>query len=167
MRYYDDQPNHRLNLAAIDGYFRDMSLNTPPITYSLQGYPGGGWDHPQFENIHLYYNQGTKKLKDNFDDLIKFDRAVPPTIDRQKWTASLTPTAYDFGIIKVGDYILGAPGSSSKRFYDQGLNPNVAPTLQIGRVTRKEKGIVYLDDVGLNVFTESGYDALYISRIKY
>jgi hypothetical protein len=66
----------------------------------------------------------------------------------------------------VGDYILGAPGSSSKRFYDQGLNPNVAPTLQIGRVTRKEKGIVYLDDVGLNVFTESGYDALYISRIK-
>ena len=166
LRYYDDQPNHRLNLAAIDGYFRDMSLNTPPITYSLQGYPGGGWDHPQFENIHLYYNQGTKKLKDNFDDLIKFDRAVPPKIDRQKWTATLTPTDYDFGNIKVGDYILGAPGSSSKRFYDQGLNPNVAPTLQIGRVTRKEKGIVYLDDVGLNVFTESGYDALYISRIK-
>lgn len=167
IRYYDNSPTHRLSLSGISGVFRDLTLNNPPLTYSFQGYPlATGWDYPKFDNVHLYYNSGVKTLKDTFEGITRFNRTVGAVINRTTWTGYLIPENDDYANIAVGDYILGAPGSSSKLFWDQGLNPNVCATIQIGRVTRMNVDTVFTDDVGVNCSSGTGYDNLYISKTK-
>jgi hypothetical protein len=157
-RYYDNSRTHRLNFSNFSGMFRDLILNNQPITIGLYGnvktYPT-----PSFDNVWGYYSG--KAVTNNADTLISIKPAAI-TIDRNKWMATITgvPNAV------IGDYILGSPTSTTRKYHDLVLNPNSCNTLQIGRVISVSGNTLTLDDVGLNVFQTSEYDAVYIDRLK-
>jgi hypothetical protein len=157
LRYYDGSRTHRLNLSNFRGMLRDMTLNNAPLTIGLYGmvkYPT-----PVFDNVYLYYS-GTM-LKTNADTLILSGISSQSLkVDRKKWTASLSSP----NKVNPGDYILGSPRSTTRKYFD---NPLIScNTIQIGRVVSVSGDRVELDDVGLNVVPGDSYDAIYISRLK-
>jgi hypothetical protein len=163
-RYYDNSRTHRLNLSGFTGKFRDLTLNNAPITVGLYGIPTNKWAAPAFDNVYLFY-QG-KILQPIYDTLIHdavYTRSL--TINRNDWTATMTGAGLD-KIVQVGDYILGSPTSTSRKYWDSELTPESCNTIQIGRVTGLTKDTLFLDDVGVNAYGGVGYDAFYISRVK-
>jgi hypothetical protein len=157
LRYYDNQPTHRMNFVNTGSVFRDMVLGTPPIVIGLYG--GSVYPQPQFCNVHLY--GAGKPLSLPYDTLIPLPRSYALIIDRNTWTGTIT------GIDALpGDYILGSPTSTSGKFFDAALNANACRTIQIGRVTSVSAGTVFLDDIGVNVSSGMGFDGIYILRMK-
>ena len=159
LRYYDGTSPHRLNLSYMTGRFSDMTLNNAPFTIGLYG--GTAYPTPSFCNIHLY-NQGTT-MAPVFDTLIPF-RAVAPTVDRVNWLATIVlPPGTN---AHISDYILGSPNSTGRRPYDTDINSGNIATLQIGCIYKLSGDTAFLNDVGVNVSTTTGYDAMYLDRVK-
>jgi hypothetical protein len=160
LRYYDNSQTHRLNLSNMNAMFRDLTLNNPPFIIGLYG--GSIYPTARFDNVHVYYSG--KTLESPFEAITKIPvRSV--TVDRSKWVA----TVFGPGIGKMasaGDYILGSPDNKSGRYYDAAINPNVCPTIQIGRITSIVADTLYLDDVGLNAHGDVGYDGFYVDKTK-
>jgi hypothetical protein len=157
LRYYNDSKTQRLNFSNMTGWFRDLSMNNQPIIRSLYG-DQQYWPLPYFDNVHNYYRGGL--VTNEPDSLIRI-RPASITVNRSNWTASITGVPG-----RVGDYILAAPTNVTGWHYDSAMNCARSPTLQIGRVIRVSGDTLYLDDVGLNVYQTSPYDAVYIDRIK-
>jgi hypothetical protein len=132
-------------------------LNTKPITVGLYG-AQVYWPLPFFDNVHNYYLGGL--VKNETDTLISV-RPKSIIINRAKLTATITGIS-----ALVGDYILGSPTNVTGWHYDSAMNHARSPTLQIGRVVAVRRDSLYLDDVGLNVFPGSPYDAIYLDRVK-
>jgi len=154
LRYYDNSYNHRLNLSNYGGAFRDMVINNPPITKGLYGIPTNHYKEPILDNVNYFYTSGSDSLRNipYITDLI---------VDRGSWTANCTcPGA------SIGDYILAAPTNTTGSYYDTYLLNAACPTIQIGRVNSVTGNHITLDDVGLNAYSGTGYDAFYIDRIK-
>jgi hypothetical protein len=152
LRYYDDSQTHRLNLCGINGIFRDMTINNLPFFTGLYGM-NPAYATPRFDNIHYYYTGGKETLTKISTTSI--------VIDKKSWTGKVTG---DMSQVKIGDYLLGSPNSTNRKYYDcPGANCN---TIQIGRVTAISGNVANVDDVGLNVPIITGYDAVYFSRIK-
>jgi hypothetical protein len=156
LRYYDNSPTHRLNLSGFAGILRDMTVNNQPIIVGLYG--GSTYPTPFFDNVHNYYHGGN--IKNTTDSLIKV-RPRSLTINNSTWTGVITGIS-----ASVGDYILGSPTSTTRKFYDPAAKQSNCNTLQIGRVIKISGDSLFLDDVGLNVLSQRGYDAIYISKIK-
>src|SRR5665213_452160 len=159
LRYYDGTSPHRLNLSYITGRFSDLTLNNPPFIVGLYG--GSVYPTPTFDNIHLY-NHGTT-LAPVFDTLIPFQRTAP-TIDRASWLATIVLPHGTHA--HISDYILGSPESKGRRPYDTDINPGNIATLQIGCIYKLSGDTAFLNDVGVNVWQTTGYDAMYLSRVK-
>jgi hypothetical protein len=160
LRYYDGTSPHRLNLSYITGRFSDLTLNNPPFIVGLYG--GSVYPTPTFDNIHLY-NHGTT-LVPVFDTLIPFQRTAP-TIDRVNWLATIVLPHGTHA--HISDYILGSPESKGRRPYDTDLNSGNIATLQIGCISKLSGDTAFLNDVGVNVWQTTGYDAMYLCRVKY
>ncbi len=159
LRYYDGTSPHRLNLSYMTGRFSDMTLNNPPFTIGLYG--GSVYPTPSFDNIHLY-NQGTT-MPTVFDTLIPFQR-IGPTIDRINWIGYIVlPHGTN---AHISDYILGSPESTGRLPYDVGINSGNIATLQIGCIYKLSGDTAFFNDIGVNVFTATGYDGMYLDRVK-
>jgi Pectate lyase superfamily protein len=161
LRYYDNDRGHRLNFVMSTMryclMFRDMVMNNPPLISGLYGMPFNKWNQPIFDNVAGYYTP----FKNNFDTLIQIT-ALPPVIDRRYWVG----TIYGAGLGKkaiIGDYILGEPTSTTCKYYD---NEGYCVTRQIGRVTAIKGDTLILNNVGLNVFSNSAWERMYISRLR-
>jgi hypothetical protein len=131
---------------------RDLTLNNFPITTGLYGRPQNIYPVPVLENVAMYYKRSWK------DTLIRLSYVPTINVDRKTWTSSFNGTVPG----KVGDYVLGA----GRGCYDQGLQNAGCPTIQIGRITSINGDVVNMDDVGINVYPETRYDAVYISVLK-
>ena len=92
------------------------------------------------------------------DTLIRLNYIPTINIDKKTWTSSFKGSIPG----KVGDYVLGA----GRGCYDQGLQNAGCPTIQIGRITSIHGDIVTMDDVGINAYSGTNYDAVYISELK-
>ncbi len=164
LRYYDGSPTHRLNLSNIGSWFRDMTMNTQPITIGLYGYPSNVYPVPYFENVHNYY-RGGKIVNGSTDSLIPLHNISYGFSDSVKWVA----VYYGKGlgsISRKGDYILGAPQNTSGWHHDRAQNAEHCATIKLGRVVKISADSLYLDDVGLNAPATRSFDAIYIDRLK-
>ena len=166
LRYYDDDQSHRMNLNSLNCTFRDMTFNVKPITIGMYGYPSTSYPVPFFDNVHNYYIGGL--VNNNHDSIYSIREYINIpviNIDRVNWLATISGT----GIGKIaqgGDYVLGSPNNSGRKFWDQQLNPNSCNTIQIGRVYAASADTLYLNDVGVNVSNGQGYDNYFIDRLK-
>lgn len=163
IRYYDNQPSHRMNLTNFAGALRDMTLNTEPIITGLIGYPGAVYPQPIFENVHRYYGPGNGGQITKKENVYRLGRLYTLTINKTNWTATVTGENYAQSV-HVGDYLLGAPCSACKKYYDPETNPQNSTTVQLGRVVSISGDTITLDDVGLN--SDTGYDAIYLSIVN-
>ena len=163
LRYYDNDMYHRMNLSNFGGAMRDMVFNTIPFTVGLFG--GQPAPEPIIDNVNLYYYNGGggKKLVRPYETATKIRCNI--TFDKKTWTATLTKSDVPLPQMNIGDYILGAPGSSYRKYYDPYINPQNCATVQIGRVAAIHGQIITLDKVGLNA-PNIGYDAIYIDRMQ-
>jgi len=59
--------------------------------------------------------------------------------------------------------VLGEPTASTCKYYD---NSGYCVTRQIGRVTSIKRDTLILNDVGLNVYSNSKWGRIYIDRLK-
>jgi hypothetical protein len=163
LRYYDNDRTHRLNLCNVNAMFRDMTINTPPMTISLYGMGVSTNPNPRFDNIHI--SCGNYLMNNGVPDTVYTINPQPAVIiDRNKWTASFAKPKY--ASLTTGQYILGCPTGKSGHFWDQGMNPSGCPTIQLGRITKITADSVYLSNVGLNAITGQGYDNIFLSTVK-
>lgn len=157
LRYYDGTYlQHRMNLNDLKMKFRDMTFNNFPITAAVYGLGTNTYPVPTFDNITYFYNT------QNQEGFRQAWPIGPITIDRIHWTASL-PKPND--TLTVGSYLLGGPTDATKWYYDRGMNPTIANTIQIGRIIKVTTDSVFLDDVGLNCFNGS-FGAVFIDSVK-
>ena len=160
LRYYDNSVTHRLQLSNTKSVFRDMTLNNPPITIAIYG---GSYSSPLFDNVHLYY-RGTQMSKTT-ETLIPFHTTPSLQIDRKKWSGTVVVPVTLASQIQAGDYILGSPASSTRKYYDEEISPGGnASTIQIGRIISVQGDTLRFDDVGLNAYSGIGYDQMYIYK---
>ena len=152
LRYYDNSLTHRMNLVNTQIMLRDLTLNNLPIKTGLYGIPQNVYPTPILENVAMYYRKSWK------DTLIRLNYIPTINIDKKTWTSSFKGSIPG----KVGDYVLGA----GRGCYDQGLQNAGCPTIQIGRITSINGDIVTMDDVGINAYSGTNYDAVYISELK-
>lgn len=154
IRYYDNSYNHRMNWSNCTANLSNLTLNNLPFICGLYGRPTNHYNVPQLNNVTYFYSGG-------LDTLIRLPWSYTVNVDRTKWTATINTTGFQYG-----DYILAAPTSTTGKYWDQGLNPNLCPTIQIGRVIGTSGSFTTLDDVGVNAYSGNNYDAFYIDRIK-
>jgi hypothetical protein len=160
LRFYDDSYTHRMNLNSTTTLFRDMTLNNYPIVTGLYGLGTNHYPIPKFENVNYFYSQSAH---DTITQIKPYPNFI---IDKTKWTASFTiPNGYAASY-KVGDYILASPESTMRTFFDKDMYNQSCNTIQIGRVTGVANNTVFLDDVAVNAYNGSGYDAVYICRLR-
>ena len=152
LRYYDNSFTHRMNFVNAQIMFRDLTLNNLPIQTGLYGIPQNVYPKPTLENVAMYCSQSWK------DTLIRLKYIPAITIDKKIWTSSFRGSVPG----KVGDYVLGA----GRGCYDLGLQNSGCPTIQIGRITSINGDIVSMDDVGINAYSGTSYDAVYISELR-
>ena len=160
LRYYDQSFTHRMNLSSATILFRDMTLNNHPIITGLYGLGVNHYPVPKFENVNWYYNTSSN------DTVIQLRPLPNVNIDKTKWTANFTIPGGYTSLYKIGDYILGSPTSTTRLFFDRDMNGESCNTIQIGRVTNITNNTVFLDDVAVNAYDGTGYDAVYICRAK-
>jgi hypothetical protein len=152
LRYYDGSLTHRMNLVNTQVMLRDITLNNFPIITGLYGRPQNIYPVPVLDYVAMYYKRSWR------DTLIRLTYIPTINVDRKTWTSSFKGSVPG----KVGDYVLGA----GRGCYDQGLQNAGCPTIQIGRITSINGDIVNMDDVGVNVYPETKYDAVYISALR-
>jgi hypothetical protein len=164
LRYYDNDKTHRLNLCNMDAFFRDMTLNTPPMTLSLYGMGVSSNPNPRFDNIHI--SCGNYLMNPGRPDAVFVMRTQPVvTINRTKWTARFARTQYQ-ETLQIGQYILACPTNKSGHYWDTGMNSAGCPTITLGRIVSLTADSVFMDHVGVNAVTGQGYDNIYVSLAK-
>ncbi|HTB23793.1 MAG TPA: hypothetical protein VK711_00420 [Puia sp.] len=163
IRYYDNDQTHRLNFTNMNSMFRDLTLNGPPITIGLIGYPNQVYPTAMFDHVNLY-NFG-KLLKPVFDTLIRIPKVTYLNIDSVKWVSGIAGPGLG-ALAKTGDYVLGGSSSGYGKYYDRYLNPNSCPTIVIGRVLKISHDSLYMGNVAVNAPENLGFDGIYLSRLK-
>lgn len=164
LRYYDNDRTHRLNFITGANMrnslmFRDMVINNPPLVTALYGIPTNSYPSAVFDNVRGYYTP----LKKDFDTLMTFPyRMSYFNIDRINWVGTLVESGIG-AVAKIGDYIIGEPTAQTRNYYDV---PYDCPTKQIGRVTAIKGDSLFLDEIGLNTFSNTQFDGIYIDRMK-